>query len=57
MSVRIKVSYEHQEELEWIMQKLAPDVKHWKVARRQDGRFKKAYAEVKNLRKPETIYK
>lgn len=52
-SVKIRVSYERQEELERIMRKLAPDVKHWKIARRQDGHFKRAYAEVENLKKPE----
>lgn len=54
MSVRIRISYEHPEELERILQKLAPDVKSWKIARNQKGHFKRAYAEVANLRKPET---
>ena len=47
MSVKIKVSYEHPEELQRILKKLAPDVKSWKVASRQDGRFKRAYVELK----------
>ncbi len=52
-SVKIRISYEHFEELKWIMKKLAPDVTDWKIARRQDGHFKRAYAEVKNPRKTE----
>lgn len=51
--VKIRVSYESQEELERIMKKLVPDVKSWKIARHQDGCFKRVYVEVKNLRKPE----
>lgn len=47
MSIRIRISYEHPEELERILQKLAPDVKAWKIARRQDGRFKNAYVEIR----------
>ena len=47
MAVKIKVSYEHPEELQHILRKLQPDVRSWKVARRQEGRFKRAYIELK----------
>lgn len=47
MSVKIKVSYERPEELRRVLAKLAPDVKFWKVAGRQEGRFKRAYIELK----------
>lgn len=54
MSVKIKISSEHPEELQRILAKLAPDVKRWKVARRQEGRFKNAYVEIYEPRmKPE----
>ena len=46
MSVRIRVSYEHPQELEQILEKLAPDVVRWKVAGWQEGHFKKAYVEM-----------
>lgn len=43
MSVRIKVSYTDEEELRDILQRLEPDVKHWKVAKRQEGAYRNAY--------------
>lgn len=45
--VKIKVSYERLEELKRILDRLRPDVKSWKVAKNQEGQFKKAYIEVK----------
>lgn len=47
MAVKIKVSYERTEELHRILRKLRPDVKSWKVSRSHEGRFKKAYIEMK----------
>lgn len=47
MSVRIRISYEHPEELERILRKLAPDVTDWRISRRQDGHFKNAYVEIR----------
>lgn len=44
--IKIKVSYEHPEELQQLLARLGPAVKHWKVARQQ-GRFKRAYVELK----------
>ena len=43
MSVRVKVSYTDEEELQDILQRLEPDVKHWKVAKRQEGAYRNAY--------------
>ena len=45
--VKIKVSYERPEELKRILDRLRPEVKGLKIARKQEGQFKKAYIEVK----------
>lgn len=47
MSVKIKISYNTEEELEKILQVLSPVLKDFKVARNKEGRYKKAYAEIK----------
>lgn len=47
VAVKIKVSYEHPEELQRVLRRLRPDVKRWKVAKSQEGRFQKAYIEMK----------
>lgn len=48
MSVNIKVSYEWPEELQYILDKLSPDVEKVKAAREQKGRFKRAYIDIKD---------
>lgn len=48
--VRIKVSYERPEELAHLLAKLHPEVKQWKAAGKQTGRFKRAYIEIKARR-------
>lgn len=45
--VKIRVSYEHPEELREILKLLQPKVKTWKAAKKQEGRFLKAYIEMK----------
>ena len=45
--VKIKISYERPEELQEVLKRLAPNVKSLKVARKQDGRFLKAYVTMK----------
>ena len=45
MSVKIRVSYTDEEELAGIMQMLSPLGKKWKVAKKQEGPYKKAYTE------------
>lgn len=47
LAVKIKVSYERPEELQRLLNRLRPDVKHWKVSGNVEGRFKKAYIELK----------
>lgn len=47
LAVKIKISYEHPEELQRILKQLQPDVKHWKVSRNREGRFRKAYIFIK----------
>ena len=47
MTVKIRISYEHPEELQRIIKKLGKDVGRIKAPRQQDGRFRKAYIELK----------
>ena len=47
MSVKIKVSYQHDYELQKVLRYLLPLGITYKVAKRQDGQFKNAYVEVK----------
>lgn len=48
--VKIKVSYEHPEELAHLLAKLHPEVKQWKAAGKRTGRFKRAYIEIRTRR-------
>ena len=45
MSIKIKISYNTDEELEKIRKLLSPMFKEVKVSRNKSGKFKKAYAE------------
>ena len=47
MSVKIKISYNTDEELEKVLKVLSPVLKTWKISRNKEGRYKKAYAELK----------
>lgn len=47
MSIKIRISYQHPEELQLVLAKLGVDPKRCRVARSQEGRFKKAYVELK----------
>lgn len=47
MSIKIKVSYEQNHELQRILKQLMPLGITYRVAKRQDGRFKRAYINVK----------
>ena len=49
MSVKIKVSYEHPEELLRIKEKLKKDISRIKEPNRQEGKYKKAYIELKTM--------
>lgn len=42
-SIKITLSYERSEELKAVLERLGPMAKSYKVAKRQRGRFKKAY--------------
>ena len=46
MSVKIKVSYNTEEELAGVIRLLSPVLKDYKVSRNKEGRYKKAYAEL-----------
>ena len=46
MSVKIKVSYNTEEELKNVMKLLAPIVKNCKVSKNKEGCFKKAYVSL-----------
>ena len=45
MSIKIKVSYTEDEELAGVIRVLSPLGKKWKVAKKQNGPYKKAYTE------------
>lgn len=47
MSVKIKISYTTKEELEKVLQVLSPVMKDYKISKNQEGKYKKAYVEVK----------
>lgn len=46
MSVKIKVSYNTDQELAGVIRLLSPVLKDYKVSRNKEGRYKKAYAEL-----------
>ena len=46
MSTKVTISYEQPGELRAILEQLGPMVRSYKVAKRQRGRFKKAYADL-----------
>lgn len=53
MSVKIKISYTEEEELAGVIQLLSPVIKSWKKSKKQEGRYKNAYAMLKHGAKPE----
>ena len=46
--IKIKVSYEHPEELKHLIERLGQDVKRIKAPRQQEGKFQKVYIELKD---------
>lgn len=46
MSVKIKISYQTDQELQQVIRLLSPELKSYKVAKKQEGQYKKAYAEL-----------
>lgn len=47
MSAKVKISYEKPEELKQIVAMLSPVMRSCKVAKGQQGRYKKAYVEMR----------
>lgn len=50
MAIKIKVSYEHEQELNKIIVMLGPIIKDTKPSNNSEGRYKKAYIEMKEIR-------
>ncbi len=48
MSIKIKVSYQHPDELRRLLEKLGPEVRACRRAKNQEGRFLKAYIHLKD---------
>lgn len=48
MSVKIKVSYETEEELKRVLQLLDPVIKTWSRAAKKSGKFFRAYVTLDN---------
>ncbi len=46
MSVKIKVSYTEDEELCNVLKRLSPDVRACKIAKKQTGKYKRAYVDL-----------
>ena len=46
---KIKISYEKPEELKQIVAMLSPVMRSYKVAKGQQGRYKKAYVEIEDI--------
>lgn len=51
MSVRIKISYETEEELRKVLLLLDPVVKSWTKAAKKSGKFFRAYITLDNMKK------
>lgn len=51
MSVKIRVSYERPEELEQIRERLGDMVRSCRESRNREGKYRKAYLELKEKRK------
>lgn len=53
MSVKIRVSYTEDEELAGVIRLLSPQMISYKVARQQQGKYKRAYIELGDTADPE----
>lgn len=47
MSVKIKVSYQERAELDRVLKLLRPVMKGYKISGNEEGKYKKAYIEIK----------
>lgn len=50
MSVKIKVSYNTDQELAGVIRLLSPVLRDYRISRNKEGRYKKAYAELNSER-------
>lgn len=53
MSVKIRVSYTDDEELAGVIRLLSPQMVSYKVARQQQGKYKRAYIDLDYTEDPE----
>ena len=51
MSVKIKISYNTDEDLAGVIHLLSPALKSYKIAKKQEGQYKNAYALLKREEK------
>lgn len=49
MSVKIKISYQDPEELQQVIKALLPLGINYRVAKKQEGQFKNAYARIRRV--------
>lgn len=52
MSMKLKISYEHEEELARVLTILNPLIIRCKKSSNLEGRYKKAYVELEHVMKP-----
>ena len=52
MSMKLKISYEHEEELARVLTILNPLIIRCKKSSNREGRYKKAYVELEHVMKP-----
>lgn len=52
MSMKLKISYEHEEELARVLTILNPLIARCKRSGNQEGRYKKVYVELEHVMKP-----
>lgn len=45
--IKIKISYNTDEEIAGVIRLISPVMKSWRVSRNKEGRYKKAYAELR----------
>ena len=50
--IKIKISYNTDEELAGVIRLLSPALKSWKRSRNMEGRYKKAYVGLEHVTKP-----
>lgn len=51
--VKLRISYENQQELKKVLEKLGNNIKCVKIPQKQEGKYKRAYVELEGVTKPE----